>query len=67
MTGPGHFLAAEKAVQEAHSLLGRERYEGATAYAAVAQAHAALASVALGALGPDREREAWREAAEPSE
>jgi hypothetical protein len=63
MTGPEHFRDAEEALREAHDRLGLERYEGAAAYAAVAQAHAALASVALGARGPDRDREAWREAA----
>ena len=65
MTGPDHYREAEKLVQEAHDRLGLEKHEAAAAYAAVAQAHAALASVALSALGPDREPEAWGEAAGP--
>jgi len=54
VTGPDHYREAEKLVQQAHNRLGLERYEVAAAYAAVAQAHAVLASVALGALDPDR-------------
>jgi hypothetical protein len=66
MTGPQHFSKAEELAAKAHELLGHgEGQVTAAVWAAVAQVHATLAGVALAALGPDREREAWREAAGP--
>ena len=63
MTGPQHFSKAEELAAKAHELLGQgEGHDTAAVWAAVAQVHAILAGVALAALGPDREREAWREA-----
>ena len=63
MTGPEHFRAAEKLVQEAPTGLDWKGTKALRPTPAVTQAHAAFASVALGTLGPDREREAWCEAA----
>ena len=65
MTGPDHYRRAEELAAEAHRLLGQgDGRATAGVWAAVAQAHAALAlaaATAIGASGADTR--AWADAA----
>jgi hypothetical protein len=59
MTGPQHYQEAERLI----AFVPKAGHAEKGILLAEAQVHATLAGVALGALGPDREHEAWRDAA----
>jgi hypothetical protein len=62
MTGPYHYSRAEEILAEIEAANALPN-ETETALAIRAQAHATLALAASTAIGPDRQREEWRDVA----